>query len=270
MFPQKGTVMPGQWFADYVRAAPHPGKGRVIRALLRLWDGRRLPSVYGPRITVRARDATNRFALLGTLAEDYRDVHDQVMAMAPGECLVDIGANLGLFTLIASRHLGPEGRVIAFEPNQTTFADLAGNIAANGCTNVVTLLAGVSDATARVAFDPGPAGHSGVAHISQSGSSAIMVLGGRQVADLILNIAGTRRITIKIDVEGHENQVIDALMPLLGEAQVAKLIVEVDAANLAQHGTTREMLFARLAEKGLRPSVNETQRSHYNEVFVRA
>lgn len=262
--------MSGKWFASYVKAPRHPGKGRVIRALLRLFDGRRLPSVYGPLMTVRAGDATNRFALLGTLAEDYRDVHAQIMAMMPGECLVDVGANLGLFTMVASRHLGAQGRVIAFEPNQKIFADLAANLAANGCTNVVTLCAGVSNATARVAFDPGPAGHSGIAHISESGSSAIMVLGGRQVADLILNVADGRRITIKIDVEGHENQVIDALMPLLGEPQIAKLIVEIDPDNLAQHGTSRETLFAHLAEKGLTPSVNDPSRRHYNEVFVRA
>ena len=262
--------MSGQWFANYVKAPHHPGKGRVIRALLRLCDSRRLPSVYGPLMTVRAADATNRFALLGTLAEDYRDVHTQIMAMPAGECFIDIGANLGLFTMVASHHLGPDGRVIAFEPNQTTFADLAGNLAANGCTNVVTVCAGVSNATARVAFDPGPAGHSGIARISDTGSSAIMVLGSAQVADLILNVAGGRRITIKIDVEGHENQVIEALMPLLGEAQVARMIVEVDPDNLAQHGTTRETLFARLAEKGLTPSVNDPTRRHYNEVCVRA
>ena len=262
--------MSGEWFANYVKAAHHPGKGRLVRGMLRLLDGRRLPSVYGPQMIVRAGDATNRFALLGTLAEDYRDVHAEIMAMPAGECFVDIGANLGLFTMVASRHLGADGRVIAFEPNQKTFSDLAGNLAANGCTNVVTLCAGVSNATARVAFDPGPAGHSGVAHISESGSSAIMVLGGRQVAELILNIAAGRRITIKIDVEGHENQVIDALMPLLGEAQVARMIVEVDPDNLAQHGTTRETLFARLAEKGLTPSVNDPSRRHYNEIFVRA
>jgi FkbM family methyltransferase len=192
------------------------------------------------------------------------------MAMAPGDCFIDIGANLGLFTMVASRRLGPEGRVVAFEPNHTTFADLAGNLAANACTNVVTVCAGVSNTTARVAFDPGPAGHSGIAHISESGSSAIMVLGSQQVADLILNVAAGRRITIKIDVEGHENQVIEALMQLLGESQIAKMIVEVDPDNLAQHGTTRETLFARLAEKGLKPSVNDPTRRHYNEVFVRA
>ena len=60
----------GEWFANYVKAPRHPGKGRVIRALLGLLDGRRLPSVYGPLMTVRSQDTTNRFALLGTLAED--------------------------------------------------------------------------------------------------------------------------------------------------------------------------------------------------------
>ena len=62
--------MSGEWFANYVMAPRHPGKGRVIRALLGLLDGRRLPSVYGPLMTVRSQDTTNRFALLGTLAED--------------------------------------------------------------------------------------------------------------------------------------------------------------------------------------------------------
>jgi FkbM family methyltransferase len=261
--------MSGEWFARYLKAPHHPGKGRVIRAALGLMDGRQLPSVYGPMMTVRGGDATNRFALLGTLAEDYRDVHDEIMAMAPGECLVDIGANLGLFTMVASRHLGNDGRVVAFEPNQQTFADLATNLASNGCNNVVALCAGVSTATARVAFDPGPAGHSGIARISETGNSAIMVLGGRMIADLILNVADGRRITIKIDVEGHENQVIEALMPLLGDHLVVKLVVEVDQDNLAQHGTTRDTLFARLAERGLVPNVNNTARSHYNEVFTR-
>ncbi|WP_372914987.1 hypothetical protein [Sandarakinorhabdus sp.] len=49
-----------------------------------------------------------------------------------------------------------------------------------------------------------------------------------------------------------------------------KPIVGVDPANLAQNGTTRETLFARLAEKGMIPSVNDPNRRHYNEVFVRA
>ena len=262
--------MSGEWFSNYLKSPRHPGKGRLIRGLLRAFNGRHLPSVYGPQMIVRADDATNRFALLGTLAEDYRDVYTHIMAMTPGECFIDIGANLGLFTMVASRHLGPDGRVIAFEPNQKTFRDLADNLATNGCTNVVTVCAGVSSKTARVAFDPGPADHSGIAHISETGSSTIMVLGSQQVADLILDIAAGRRMTIKIDVEGHENQVIEALVPLLGESNVAKLIVEVDPDNLAQHGTTCETLFARLGEKGLKPCINDLTRRHYNEVFVRA
>lgn len=261
--------MSGEWFSNYVKAPRHPGKGRLVRTLLRVFNGRRLRSVYGPKMIVRANDATNRFALLGTLAEDYRDVHAEIMRMSPGDCFIDIGANLGLFTMVASRHLGTDGRVISFEPNQKTFSDLADNLAGNGCTNVVPVCAGVSNATARVAFDPGPADHSGVAHISEDGSSAIMVLGSQQIADLILNVAAGRRMTVKIDVEGHENQVIEALMPLLGQPELTKMIVEVDADNLAQHGTTRETLFARLAEKGLTPSVNDVTRRHYNEVFVR-
>ncbi|WP_372914985.1 hypothetical protein [Sandarakinorhabdus sp.] len=46
--------------------------------------------------------------------------------------------------------------------------------------------------------------------------------GKGRIVRALLRLFDGRRITIKIGVEGHENQVIDALMPLLGEPQIAK------------------------------------------------
>lgn len=67
-----------------------------------------------------------------------------------GMTFIDIGANLGWYTLIASKIVGKDGRVFAFEPEPENFRLLAKNIAANGCQNVKIAKTAVSDKTGQV------------------------------------------------------------------------------------------------------------------------
>lgn len=53
-----------------------------------------------------------------------------------GDTFVDVGAHIGLFTLIAAHKVGPAGKVIAFEPCKTSFEVLKANIALNELSNV--------------------------------------------------------------------------------------------------------------------------------------
>ena len=62
-----------------------------------------------------------------------------------GDVVLDIGANIGYYTLLAARLVGPTGQVIAFEPDQTNFALLRKNVEANGYRNVVLVNKAVSD-----------------------------------------------------------------------------------------------------------------------------
>jgi len=54
----------------------------------------------------------------------------------PGETVVDIGANIGLYTLISSRRVQREGRVIAIEPDESNLTVLRKNVLINKCKNV--------------------------------------------------------------------------------------------------------------------------------------
>ena len=56
--------------------------------------------------------------------------------LKPGDVFVDVGANLGYFTLIASDAVGPAGKVFAFEPAPHNFSLLEKNVRANRCGNV--------------------------------------------------------------------------------------------------------------------------------------
>jgi len=61
-----------------------------------------------------------------------------VSEVRPGEVFYDIGANIGLYTIMAALQVGPGGRVYAFEPHGANFARLVDNIAANDLARTVS------------------------------------------------------------------------------------------------------------------------------------
>ena len=112
------------------------GKGMAIRQALRLVDGRAVRSRYGPLMRVRAGDQTNFFCISGRNESEYGDVYKEpTSSLAPGMAFLDIGANVGLFSLVASQMVGEQGVVLAFEPSMSVFNDLVGNAALNGLRN---------------------------------------------------------------------------------------------------------------------------------------
>lgn len=62
-----------------------------------------------------------------------------------GDTVVDLGAGVGDFTVLASKKVGPDGMVIAFEPNANDFELLQINAEKNGCRNVIALNLGVAE-----------------------------------------------------------------------------------------------------------------------------
>ncbi|MEM1159499.1 MAG: FkbM family methyltransferase [Pseudomonadota bacterium] len=74
-----------------------------------------------------------------TLLEGYlrRDYLRHGVRIAPGDTVLDIGANFGAFTVLASRMVGKSGQIHAFEPNPETHKRLLRNLEINQCTNVI-------------------------------------------------------------------------------------------------------------------------------------
>jgi len=77
--------------------------------------------------------------------------------LRPGMVFFDLGANIGLFTLLAARLVGEGGRVFSFEPDGENAERLRENVAKNDFTNVTIINAGVWSATGELTFVPGPA-----------------------------------------------------------------------------------------------------------------
>jgi FkbM family methyltransferase len=143
----------------------------------------------------------------------------------PGDWVVDVGANVGHYTLRLSELVGREGRVFAFEPVPETFALLAANVRLSPYQNVTLLNAAVSSGFGVVGmsiphFDTGLTNYY-EARLSDATGGALSVV------TVSLDALGLdRRIAlVKIDAEGHEAPVLAGMRRLL-EVHRPVLIVE--------------------------------------------
>ncbi len=171
--------------------------------------------------------------------------------LQPGSCFVDVGANIGYYSVIAAQCVGDAGRVYAFEPEADNFVLLQKNIAHNALGNVHAVHAALSD-------------HSGSATLylneDNRGDHQVYAAGDARTAQAIALLAGAeyfdqreaRIDVIKIDTQGAEAQVLRGLMPLLQQSLPAlQMIIEVTPFSLRDAGDSGSVLLALIDALGL-------------------
>ena len=126
-------------------------------------------------------------------------------ALQPGMVFVDGGANLGVYTVIASNAVGDHGRVLSFEPGNDAYERLSANVAANGATNISPRKAALSDSSGHAPLYH-TAGHSvsySLAPDSDDDTSSEQVK--TLTIDEVMAEEGLDRLDfVKLDVEGSE------------------------------------------------------------------
>jgi FkbM family methyltransferase len=126
-----------------------------------------------------------------------------VATLRPGNVFFDIGANVGYYSILGSRLVGPRGRVIALEPAVRNIALLYQHITINRTANVRIVPAACADRLSIARFSGGENFATG--HISESDAGGAIV--PTITVDALTKIIGLPDV-IKIDVEGAEADVL--------------------------------------------------------------
>jgi FkbM family methyltransferase len=165
----------------------------------------------------------------------------------PGSTAIDVGANIGFFTIKLARWVGEQGLVIAIEPDLENFETLTAKIAAVGLERRVQLhqaaaaAEGGSVRLRRNELHPGD-------HRIAFGAEGIVV--PTVTVDDLVAEAGARTVSlVKIDVQGAEMLVFEGAKRTLSKLRPA-LFVEIDDRNLADLGSSAHALIAHLEQAG--------------------
>lgn len=137
----------------------------------------------------------------------------------PGMQVLDLGANVGFYTLAFSRLVGPTGQVWAFEPASENLRYLRSHVELNALANVTVVAAAVGSVTGFSMFDPGPASSMGKLH--RRGSVRVRVV---TLDQLIAAREIATPDVIKVDIEGGEAEMLRGAKRLLESGHTTWLI----------------------------------------------
>ena len=178
--------------------------------------------------------------------------------LQPGDVFIDIGANIGYYSLLATKLVGSSGIVIAIEASPSIYQRLLDNIERNAA-QVTAHNVAVLDHSGRIPIFRGPDDHIGrtSAIPSHSGRDRPVIeaeVEGRPLGLIVPPELIARARLIKIDVEGAEWHVVQGMKDLLASLSPrTELVVEVEADALRDAGASVEAFLDIFAQAGFRP-----------------
>ena len=240
--------------------------GEAVDSVVRRFTGRRLYGhsvrVHGQMIEVGNSDTIEM--LLG----DYEPGTTRVFLglLRPGMTVVDVGANIGYYTLLAAGAVGQAGMVFAFEPSSSNFALLQRNVAMNGCQNVILVNKALGARSGVAELHLGASQQHSLFRdsVRHSGSERVEVT---SLDDFMGGLGWPVVDVIKIDVEGAEPAVIDGMRMALERCHTRHLIVEFCPFNLRIARTEPDALLKTLESLGFRILVIDEARGVQSSQF---
>ncbi|WP_259222680.1 FkbM family methyltransferase [Salinibacter ruber] len=181
---------------------------------------------------------------------EYESMGFTLHALRPNHNFIDVGANIGSYTLLSAGVIG--AKCLAIEPTPSNFEHLRDNIRLNDISDRVSL------------YNAGAGSESDTLHFKASGTTVDRVLEDSEdrkkedtlkvsvypLDDLFSNQDST--VIVKIDVEGWESEVLDGAQRILQREKPTALIVELDGAG-EKYGFDDSERHFELIERGFDP-----------------
>lgn len=204
---------------------------------------------------------------LDSLGGGHDLIREQISGLNSGDIFIDIGANSGYLSLIASQQVGESGKVFSFEPSSREFIRLLTNINYNSSSNVYPLNIAVSSEFGTADFFIASE-HTGINSFhSSDGINACQNVLLMPLDMLLANLNFDKISLIKIDVEGHELNVLMGLSEILLSGIVLKVIVEINEAYQAISSGNAIEIYNLMYGFGFKARFGMQSLHHYDEIF---
>jgi FkbM family methyltransferase len=220
---QNLTVRAAAW---YLRDFPVTrGKGWVNRILgkfiiVKVFDGTKLR-------LINPLEYHQKPLLFGEEEYEPQIVSLLANALGPGKVFFDVGANMGYHSLLASKIVGSEGRVHAFEPSPAQFKHLKLNVGINQAGNVVLNNSAVAESSEDRELYISVGWNQGTHSLRRTADQGESCRVGCVSIDDYVEKSGIKRIdAIKVDVEGAELFVFKGAQRVLGSMPPPLLVFE--------------------------------------------
>jgi FkbM family methyltransferase len=177
---------------------------------------------------------------------EYEDMAFLLHALQPEEIFVDIGANVGAYTILASKVIGSQS--IAFEPLPETIDRLKDQIQINRINSRVDIRnKGVGDKKCQLFFTNNNDTTNKVSLTGNLSNSSIV-----ELTTLDIELDNSSTYFLKIDVEGYEFNVIEGASNLLLSDAISAVIIELNGNGL-EFGFSNEIIHQKIIDFGFKP-----------------
>lgn len=161
------------------------------------------------------RNITEKRLLLSPSRFELEERNILAARLKIGDKFVDVGANIGAYTLWVAKIIGPQGTGIAIEPQPKVLARLRANVALNPNFHVHIFPCGAGPYEATMQLSVGSTNEGGASLATDQGGGATVEVPIRPLLDMVLEAGFDRIDALKIDIEGFEDQ---ALVPFFDQA----------------------------------------------------
>jgi FkbM family methyltransferase len=157
-----------------------------------------------------------------------------------GDTVIDIGANVGYYTLLASRLAGERGKVYAFEPDPRTYNLLLRNIEINKYDNIVPLPKAVVNkvGSAKFILSPKPHAHASGFYFLKDKKHKKIIEVETEILDHFFQDKNDVINVIKMDIDGGEMDALSGMDDLISKNRNSKMFIEFDTNHLRKAGHT--------------------------------
>jgi len=205
----------------------------------------------GSIMYIDTRDVAVARRLLTDGAWEPYETQLMKQSIKPHMVVLDIGANIGYYSLLAARLLNGTGKVVAIEPDSRNFRLLSLSIRANAYSNVIAIQKAVSNTTgrAKLFLDAKAVGIPSLSELNIGAKGEGSVCVDTVTLDSLLHDLAVERIDVmKIDVEGAEGLVLEGGSKAL--RNVNRIFMEFKQQALRNLGTDPAQLISQLIYAG--------------------